>query len=398
MRGRSRVNIVNDIRLGLRAAASVAFSALALHACQLQAAFDAEGSLDAGVVLEDAEQAPPEDAPEAGALADPSADVPAAAMVREVTVRPQDTLWSIAAAALPPNYANVQQYMLAILQENPHAFANGNINGLIAGSRLRLPLGGAESLPAEAIQEAGRQNSAWGGGVDDELKILVREDNWATRGSEDQPTVVAEPDAPPETAPVPVADDGEVDFDALESAPPVPKASPSGALDETHRQETVDQDVELPQRTDELLQRDEAIAKLNDDLASLRATLQADRRDWRQQLARWRLAATAGAIAVLVLLIVVVAMWRRRRAEASGAAQTASPPSSQAPPSLEPDDHHFGEPISDHRVKLNLAQANMDLGKIEVAREILEEVRAAGGAAERQEAEALLGRLDAAQS
>ena len=405
MRGRSRVNIVNDIRLGLRTAASVAFSALALHACQLQAAFDAEGSLDAGVVLEDAEQAPPEDAPEAGALADPSADVPAAAMVREVTVRPQDTLWSIAAAALPPNYANVQQYMLAILQANPHAFANGNINGLIAGSRLRLPLGGAESLPAEAIQEAGRQNSAWGGVVDDELKILVREDNWAPRDSEDQPIVVAEPDAPPETAPVPVADDGEVDFGALESAPPVPKASPSGALEETHRQETVVQDVELPQRSDELRrrdvelrQRDEAIAKLNDDLASLRATLQAERRDWRQQLARWRLAATAGAIAVLVLLIVVVAMWRRRRAEASGAAQTASPPSSQAPPSPEPDDHHFGEPISDHRVKLNLAQANMDLGKIEVAREILEEVRAAGGAAERQEAEALLGRLDAAQS
>ena len=419
MRGRSRVNIVNDIRLGLRTAASVAFSVLALHACQLHAAFDVEGSLDAGVVLEDAEQAPPEDAPEAGALADPAADVPAAAMVREVTVRPQDTLWSIAAAALPPNYANVQQYMLAILQENPHAFANGNINGLVAGSRLRLPLGGAESLPAEAIQEAGRQNSAWGGVVDDELKILVREDNWAPRDSEDQPAVVAEPDAPPETAPAPVADDGEIDFDALESAPPVPEASPSGALDETYQQETVDQDVELPQRSDELLrrdvelrqrdvelrqrdvelrQRDEAIAKLNDDLASLRATLQAERRDWGQQLARWRLAATAGAIAVLVLLIVVVAMWRRCRAEASGAAQTASPPSSQAPPSPEPDDHHFGEPISDHRVKLNLAQANMDLGKIEVAREILEEVRAAGGAAERQEAEALLGRLDAAQS
>ncbi len=398
MRGRSRVNIVNDIRLGLCAAASVAFSALALHACQLQAAFDAEGSLDAGVVLEDAEQAPPEDAPEAGALADPAADVPAAAMVREVTVRPQDTLWSIAAAALPPNYANVQQYMLAILQANPHAFANGNINGLIAGSRLRLPLGGAESLPAEAIQEAGRQNSAWGGGIDDELKILVREDNWAPRGSEDQLAVVAEPDAPPETAPAPVADDGKVDFDALESAPPVPEASPSGALEETHRQETVVQDVELPQRSDELRQRDEAIAKLNDDLASLRATLQADRRDWRQQLARWRMAAALGAIAVLVLLIVVVAMWRRRRAEASSAAQTASPPSSQAPPSLEPDDHHFGEPISDHRVKLNLAQANMDLGKIEVAREILEEVRAAGGAAERQEAEALLGRLGNTQS
>ena len=105
-----------------------------------------------------------EDAPEAGALADPSADVPAAAMVREVTVRPQDTLWSIAAAALPPNYANVQQYMLAILQANPHAFANGNINGLIAGvaaaaasRRHRIPAGRSHSGSGPAELGLGRR-------------------------------------------------------------------------------------------------------------------------------------------------------------------------------------------------------------------------------------------------
>ena len=49
-------------------------------------------------------------------------------------------------------------------------------------------------------------------------------------------------------------------------------------------------------------------------------------------------------------------------------------------------------------MQLNLAQANMELGKLEVAREILEEVRAAGGASERREAEALLARIGPAQS
>ena len=147
----------------------------------------------------------------------------------------------------------------------------------------------------------------------------------------------------------------------------------------------------MPQRSDELLRRDEAIAKLNDDLASLRATLQADRRDWRQQLAplahgryAWRCRRLGPADRRCGH--VAPAPCRSLRCGPNGVPAILS-----APPSLEPDDHHFGEPISDHRVKLNLAQANMDLGKIEVAREILEEVRAAGGAAERQEAEALLG-------
>ena len=383
---------------------------MSLHACQLQAAFDAEGSLDAGVVLEDAEQAPPEDAAEAGAAAAPSAGLPADGTQREVTVRPQDTLWSIAAAALPPNYANVQQYMLAILQENPQAFADGNINGLIAGSRLRLPRGDVETLPDEAIQEVVGQNSAWRGG-DDELKILVREDNWAPRGQDGQPAVVAQPEAAVETAPAELADGREADFKGLEAASPTLAASPSEALGGTHRQETAAQDAQLPQRKIDLAQRDnnpsqrdDEIAELKEEMASLRATMQAERRDrreersdWRRQLAGWRVAAVVGAAVAAALLFVVLAMRRRRKAATARATQTASPPPTLEPASPQPDDHQFGEPISDHRVKLNLAQANLDLGKLEVAREILEEVRAEGGEAERREAEALLGRLGPAQ-
>lgn len=407
------MNLINNIRLGLFAAASVGFGALALPACQLHAALDAEGSLAADVVLEDAEQAPLEDAAATDAAADPPTDASAGGMVREVTVRPQDTLWSIAAAAMPPNYANVQQYMLAILQENPHAFTNGNINGLIAGSRLRLPRGDIETLPDEAIQEADRQNSAWSGVGDDELKILVRKDNWAVSDADGQPVVAAEPAAPAEspvgtlgkTAAAAVGDkvdeDAEVDVHELALPSPAPEADSSAALDEAPRQEVAGQEVQLRQRDDE-------IAELKEGMASLQATMQAERRDrqeerrdLRRQLALWRVVAALGAAAV-VLLIVVLVMRRRHRAASRSGSQTDLPPPSPDPSpdpaSPQQDDHHFGEPISDQRVKLNLAQANMDLGKLEVAREILEEVQAEGSDAERQEAEALLDRLDAAQS
>lgn len=386
------MKVVNDIHLGWFAAAALGFGVLALHACQLQAASDAEGSLDAGLVLEEIGQAQPEGAAEAGAPADPPADIPAGGTMREVTVRPQDTLWSIAAAAMPPNYANVQQYMLAILRENPQAFANGNINGLIAGSRLRLPRGSTETRPEEAIQEAVKQNSSWRGG-DDELKILVREDNWAVSGLEGQPAVAAEPAALAEPAPSAAVEAAQADPPELAPPSPASETGPSEALDGALRQEVVEQDAQSPQRDDE-------IAKLQEEMASLKA----ERRDWRQErrdlrerLARWRVAALVGAAVAAALLLVVLAL-RRRGAATAGATRTASPPPSPVPASPQQDDHHFGEPISDHRVKLNLAQANMDLGKLEVAREILEEVRATGGEAERREAETLLGRLGPAQS
>ena len=404
------MNLINNIRLGLFAAASVGFGALALPACQLHAALDAEGGLAAGVVLEDTGQAPPKDAAGVSDSAGLPADAPAGGMVREMTVRPQDTLWSIAAAAMPPNYANVQQYMLAILQENPHAFTNGNINGLIAGSRLRLPRGDVETLPDVAIQEAVRQNSAWSGVGDDELKILVRKDNWAVSDADGQPVVAAEPAAPAkspvgETAAAAVADqvDEDAEVDVHESALPSPalEADSSAALDEAPRQEVADQDVALPQRDDE-------IGELKEYMASLQATMQAERRDrqeerrdLRRQLALWRVVAALGAAAVVLLIVVLVMRHRHRAASGSGSQTDLPPPSldsSPDPASPQQDEHHFGEPIGDQRVKLNLAQANMDLGKLEVAREILEEVQAEGSDAERQEAEALLDRLDAAQS
>ena len=95
--------------------------------------------------------------------------------VRELLVKTGDTLWSIAEANLPPEEVSVQRYALAILRENPHAFADGSINGLLAGAKLRLPAGRSASAapPDEPIEETGRRISAWSGSAethDDENK------------------------------------------------------------------------------------------------------------------------------------------------------------------------------------------------------------------------------------
>ncbi len=50
-----------------------------------------------------------------------------------------DTLWSIAEAARPDSSVSIQQMMLAILNANPDAFIENNINGLKRGAILQIP-------------------------------------------------------------------------------------------------------------------------------------------------------------------------------------------------------------------------------------------------------------------
>ncbi|UPW16978.1 hypothetical protein M0C34_12045 [Agarivorans sp. TSD2052] len=54
-------------------------------------------------------------------------------------VRSNDTLWAIASLNRPSRSVSVYQMMYAILQKNPQAFNNGNVNSVINGSYLTLP-------------------------------------------------------------------------------------------------------------------------------------------------------------------------------------------------------------------------------------------------------------------
>ena len=74
-----------------------------------------------------------------------------------------DTLWSIASSTRPDNSISVQQMMMALLQANPDAFIDNNINGLKRGEILRIPNRNEilAMTQADALAEARAQNSAW---------------------------------------------------------------------------------------------------------------------------------------------------------------------------------------------------------------------------------------------
>jgi len=271
---------------------------------------------------------------------------------RTVVVRPRDTLWRIAAANLPDG-VNVQQQMLAILRNNPQAFAAGNINGLVAGATLHLPSGAAATSlsPQQAIGEAGRQNDAWGIGGGQLTIIDPGEGDPATEAVTELPEAVAEP--PP---------------GAIAAAIPPPPPPPTDLLREAR--------PPIRERARHLQRRAGEIARLSSELAALQAARAQERRDWTAALERWQLAALAGLVPTAALIAIGLVALRRR-----GARSAAAP------------DYDFGAPIGDGRVKLNLAKAYIDIGNRAGARELLEEVIAGGTDSERSEAQALLARL-----
>lgn len=85
-----------------------------------------------------AQETPGEVTPPA-ALA-PQSTIPSVSEPREnYTVKPGESLWSIAQKLKPDETISAQQIMLAILKQNPDAFVNKNINALKAHAILTIP-------------------------------------------------------------------------------------------------------------------------------------------------------------------------------------------------------------------------------------------------------------------
>ena len=74
-----------------------------------------------------------------------------------------DTLWNIALTTRPNASVSVQQMMLALVEANPEAFVDNNINGLKAGYTLTIPDQAAilSKSQAEAYQLFKSQNAQW---------------------------------------------------------------------------------------------------------------------------------------------------------------------------------------------------------------------------------------------
>lgn len=78
-------------------------------------------------------------------------------------VQSGEALWNIVQKVKPGSSVTIQQAMLAIVDINPKAFINGNVNGLKAGYQLKIPdLEVMQSVPAAtALQEVEQHDRAW---------------------------------------------------------------------------------------------------------------------------------------------------------------------------------------------------------------------------------------------
>lgn len=90
----------------------------------------------------------------------------------EYHVSHSDTLWGVATAVRPDSSVSMEQTMLGLLEANPNAFYDQNINNLKAGYVLRVP--SREEMTAvgedEARAETRRQNALWREGHTAETK------------------------------------------------------------------------------------------------------------------------------------------------------------------------------------------------------------------------------------
>ena len=117
--------------------------------------FDSNQSLESEIAPESEETTEQEFAVTSQNLTTDTADIP-----ESLEVLPQDTLWEIAIRVRPADSVSIQQTMLAIQRLNPDAFADGNINRLLAGETLQIPdLSQVQSVTQQqAVSEVARQN------------------------------------------------------------------------------------------------------------------------------------------------------------------------------------------------------------------------------------------------
>lgn len=92
------------------------------------------------------------------------------------TTERSDTLWQIAQKVRPSDRVTVNQTMIALQEDNPEAFINGNINRLKVGQVLRIPdeQRVRDIANSQAQLEVARQMQEWRSGDDDIRQLDAR--------------------------------------------------------------------------------------------------------------------------------------------------------------------------------------------------------------------------------
>lgn len=292
-----------------------------------------------------------------------AAEAPAEAMPDEEMYGPttrDDTLWSIAREVRAPG-ATVAETVSALQRMNPDAFVEGNPNLLMRGVMLKVP---TTTAVVETSTDAEQP----------ELESVAPAE--ASPAPEQEEIVRGE-----DVSPLPAASDGERELLALQNA------------ELRKRLETVQTELEVITAKAEAL--DGQVSTLRRRLAESETQAEAGQSPASEETEANRRNAMMGiALALLVVVVVVFVYARRRRASGPVGAEPAQQPlgarrigAGRLAPETAPDEY-------DPSTKLNLARAFIDMGRMDQAREVLEEVLAEGTDDERREAEGLLDQME----
>ena len=347
--------------------------------------------------------------------------------------RPNETLWRIANRTRDDDVTNAQQ-MLAVLQLNPNSFLASNINGLKPWSMLALPdFAEAQATSRrQAELQVAEQNASWQSGVRDgqgvsqtagQVRITAFD---KTADFEEDPVV-------------------EVDESTVSAAPQAVMEEASDQALGTTSEETPNKALEGTLAVDEPLidQEPEPLANMPDNAQQSRAVVDDlfDLDQIEQQiraeesgvftrvldtvLASGSVGLLAG-IAIIVLLVVVLVRRRAvqqeqeldgvlgsRSDDASGLeSDQAEPTVSIAAPQPDPSEEQnengafAAEELRDDEddddsaqedvftTRLKLAEAYIEMGDEDGARDMLQEVIADGSAEQQDVARRIMARLD----
>lgn len=351
----------------------------------------------------------------------------------QVTVRAGQTLSQLARELVPS--AGLNQAMQALLQANPDAFINGNINLLKQGAVLRAPAA-PELVQVDAAQ------------ADDFVRRQMAE--WRQARETAQPASAPAAAPPPSVARAATRPAPRVAEARLQIAPPVAQggaqAGTTTGIQAGGEGEMLAQQ-QMQQTKEDLAARDAEVQELRSQVAELEKLKQQQEKliqmkDSDLAAAQQKLATQQGGSAgtpvwiwggLALLIAGLVAAWLlgRRRVAApvairnesksafdSAALAAAMPQSAPATIEVEPETVPEAGPRTEAaspapawhrsdaslsvalpnaapagRERLELAIAYLDLGDVDTARDLLNEVAAGGDSAARQEAAQMLREL-----
>lgn len=306
-----------------------------------------------------------------------------------------DHLWQIAIKTRPNDFITPQQMMVALINRNPHAFKNHNVNGLYSGVYLHLPsLSEIRAIsPSQAIVTISNQNKLWNNSALPTPGIVTKPV---------KPVATVKPAVTTKTttsvAVIPAKTKQEL-LDLQRNVAMITDQFQQFMLVSNERNQALAENDDIMHK--QLVAMSGTVQELSSQIENQRTTLntliQTNTQEhiaWQQQLEQY---AMIGAVIGGCLLLLLALTWAKLLRNRQVQMVTENP--SQDGASVSDDDkdledeYDFINSAEGIPAKLDLARAYIDMDDIESAKDVLKEVIDRGNSLQVQQAKQLLSHI-----